>query len=438
MSTIFNGDSQMEVITVLANCGTDTDRARQALTRYIARKQEKGRPTEHILKKLRQLEMKFINDITLHAAFRDARATTCLPRSPDLPLPNFVIRETAEKARRDSRQSTESAVRDFASSTSSPGPSTPQSWLQPSYSPVQYVDPPIMEEDRLQPEEASYKAYETSLRRPSLPPTNAPGRLPVLSPYAFQISSARSRSRSSTLPSSSISSPLTHSPTKLRTSFNAPLAPPTSPLPDLPLDAIDDYDSLIPQFHLPPPANSRPFSSISKSSSSSHSSYPSPRTPEIVLPFYSGFSSQSAAVARRDISYPPPKEENLPQEPVVVDHYPSETDIPSMFLPSREGSLNASVSSGADFPIPYRDSPTLRERSASHNQNFSFPLDNALRLCGVSPVVRREVTQCLQQDPGYEQHNWPTVLQECGIAEDDIPLLLNEMAREVEFTVSRT
>ncbi|KAG1768055.1 hypothetical protein EV702DRAFT_1050176 [Suillus placidus] len=348
MSTIFNGDSQMEVITVLANCGTDTDKARQALTRYIERKQEKGRSTEHILKKVQQLELKvggleilpsppsFINDTTLHAAFRDARASTCLPRSLNIPLPDFVVRETAAKTRRDNRRSA-SASRDFA--TPSPRPSTPQSCLQPSYSPVQHVNSGIIEEDHIQPEEASYKAYEASLRGPS--PTNAPGRLPVLSPY------------------------------------------------------------------------------------------PSPRTPEIVPPF----SSQSTAIIRDDISYPPRKEENSPQQPlVIVEPDPSETYIPSMFLPSREGSFNASESSGGDFPIPYRDSPILRERPASHDNNFSFPLDNALRLCAASPVVRHEVTQCLQQDQGYGQHNWPMVLQACGIAEDDIPFLLNEMAREVEFT----
>ncbi|KAG1792733.1 uncharacterized protein HD556DRAFT_536401 [Suillus plorans] len=431
MSTIFNGDSQMEVITVLANCGTDTDKARQALTRYIARKQEKGRPTEHILKKLRQLELKFINDTTLHTAFRDARASTCLPRSPDVPLPDFVLRETAARTRRDSRQSL-SAQPDFA--TPSPSPSTPQSWLQPSYSPVQHVGTSIIEEDRIQPEEASHNTYETSLRRPSLPPTNAPGRLSVLSPYAFQTGSGRSRS--STLPSSPMSSPLTHSQNKLRISYNSP--PPTSPLPDIPLDATDDYDSHIPRFHLPPPAKPRPFSSSSKSSSSSHSSYPNPRTPEIVQPLRPGFSSQSATITRGDISYPPRTEKDLPQQPLVVmEHYPSETDIPSMFLPSREGSFDVCDNSGGDCPVPYRDSPILRERPASHNHNFSFPLDNALQLCNASLVVRREVTRCLQQDQGYEQYNWPTVLQECGIAEDDIPFLLNEMAREVEFTVSR-
>lgn len=410
---------------MLANCGSDTDKARQALTRYIARKQEKGRPTEHILKKLRQLEMKFINDTTLHAAFRDARATTCLPRSPDVPLPEFVLREIAATTQQDNRRSA-SALRDFT--TPSPGPSTPKSWLQPSYSSV-------IEEDQIQPEEASYKAYESSLKGHSLPPTNAPRRMPILSPYAFQISSGRSRS--STLPSSSMSSLFPHSPKKLRTSFNSP--PPTSPLPDLPLDATDDYDSHIPRFHLPPPVTSRPFSTDSKSSSSSHSSYPSPRTPEVVSPLYPRFSSQSAAMFRGDASCSPQKEENPPQEPLVaVEHCPSEMDIPSMFLPSREGSFVASENSGGDIPVPYRDSPILRERHASHDHDFSFPLDNALRLCTASPSVRHEINQCIQQDPGYEQHNWPTVLQNCGIAEDDIPSLLNEMTREVEFTSSRT
>lgn len=107
-----------------------------------------------------------------------------------------------------------------------------------------------------------------------------------------------------------------------------------------------------------------------------------------------------------------------------------------MFTPSREGSFVASESSGSDFPVPYRDSPILHDRPASHNQDFSFPLDNALRLCTASPVVRREVNRCLQQDPGYEQQNWPTVLQECDVAEDEISFLLNEIAREMEFTLS--
>lgn len=412
----------MEVIIVLANCGSDTSKARQALTKYIARKQEKGRSTEHILKKLRQLELKFINDTSLHAAFRDARANTCLPRSLDVPLPEFVLREIAATTGRDSRQSGTSAPRDLV--TPSPDPSTPRSWLQPSYSPVLHTNPAIIEEDRIQPEASS--------RRPSLPP---PGRLPVLSPYDSQIGSGRSRS--STVPSSSMSSLFTHSPKKFRTSFNSP--PPTSPLPDLPLEATDEYDSYIPRFHLPPPAIPRPFSSASKSSSSSHSSYPSPRTPDAATTLYPRFSSQSAAMIQGDASYPPRKEENVPQQPpVVVEHCPPEMDIPSMFTPSREGSFVASENSGSDFPVPYRDSPILHDRPTSYNPDFSFPLDNALRLCTASPDVRREVNRCLQQDPGYEQHNWPTVLQDCDIAEDEISFLLNEIAREMEFTLSRT
>lgn len=47
-----------QVITVLANCGRDTDRARQALVTWIRHKQGKGRTTEHILVKLRDIESK--------------------------------------------------------------------------------------------------------------------------------------------------------------------------------------------------------------------------------------------------------------------------------------------------------------------------------------------------------------------------------------------
>ncbi|KAF8553176.1 hypothetical protein OG21DRAFT_1485634 [Imleria badia] len=90
----FNGGTRVEVIAVLANCGTDTDKARRALVTWIRRKQDKGRTTEHILIKLRDIESKFIKDTTLHSAFRDARAETFLPRAPDLPLPSFIRRKS--------------------------------------------------------------------------------------------------------------------------------------------------------------------------------------------------------------------------------------------------------------------------------------------------------------------------------------------------------
>jgi hypothetical protein len=137
-------------------------------------------------------------------------------------------------------------------------------------------------------------------------------------------------------------------------------------------------------------------------------------------------------------SYPLRKEENVHQQPpVVVEHSPPEMDIPYMFIPSREGSFVASENSGSDIPVAYRDSPTLCERPAGHSRDF-FPLDDALRLCTASSAVRRTVNRCLHQDPGYEQHNWPTVLQECNVAEDDISFLMNEIAREMEFTSSRS
>ncbi|KAG6373249.1 hypothetical protein JVT61DRAFT_6875 [Boletus reticuloceps] len=97
MSVSFNGATRVEVISVLANCGRDTDKARRALVTWIRHKQDKGRGTEHILVKLRDVESKFIKDTSLHCAFRDARAETCLPRAPDLPLPASVKRRSDER-----------------------------------------------------------------------------------------------------------------------------------------------------------------------------------------------------------------------------------------------------------------------------------------------------------------------------------------------------
>ncbi|KAH7884058.1 hypothetical protein F5I97DRAFT_1643452 [Phlebopus sp. FC_14] len=120
----FNGGTHFEVITVLANCGTDTDKARRALVTWIQRKQEKNRTTQHILTKLRDLELKFIKDTSLHPAFRAARAETDLPRSPDLPLPDFV-KDSKAAVQRTNRPSmpdltsTVATARPSSSSTSS-------------------------------------------------------------------------------------------------------------------------------------------------------------------------------------------------------------------------------------------------------------------------------------------------------------------------------
>ncbi|OJA19064.1 hypothetical protein AZE42_09043 [Rhizopogon vesiculosus] len=402
---VFNGDSQIEVVTVIANCGADIAKARQALTTYIERKQEKGRSTDHILKKLRRLELKFISDNTLHSAFRDARAHTCLPRSPDLPLPDFVQRDIDMAKKRNSAPSNINITIPSPAGPSS-GLPTSKSCVQLPSSPVQPAGSCIMDEIQTQP------AGQASLTQFSLPPVNS-SRVSVLSPYSL-------RSRSFTLPSSM--QPLTHQ--RLRSSFNSP--PPTSPLPDIPDEPTEDYDSHIPR--LPPP-DQRHISWGSQSSSSSHSSFLSPRTPGRGPPPYPGFSLRSAAIIRGN-DYPPQREASITeQSSFVSDHDPSELSIPSMLFPSRKNSCVSETSDG-DFPIAYRDSPTLRDRPAG--RIFSLPLDNALSICGASLVVRREVSKCLQQDRGYEKYTWLTVLQECGIAEEDIPFLLNEMAREAE------
>lgn len=258
------------------------------------------------------------------------------------------------------------------------------------------------------------------LTRASLPPANSPRNLDVPSECA----NSSSRSRSLTLPSSSTSLLFTRagSSNRLQSPFNLPA--PTVPLPDIPDDQPDDYDPYIPPL---PQSDHRHTSWCSRSSSSSHSSYISPRTPgnNSGPPPYSGFYSKSAAIIR-GANYPPQRTERSPVMD-LVDHDLSETSIPSMLFPNPD---MISEGSGAHFPVSERDSPILRDRSMG--QNFNFPLDDALRTCGASLVVRREVSKCLRQDRGYEQHTWLTVLQECGIAEGDIPFLLNEMALEAE------
>jgi len=106
----------------------------------------------------------------------------------------------------------------------------------------------------------------------------------------------------------------------------------------------------------------------------------------------------------------------------------SETDIPSMLFEREDRSRGSSESS---LPVAYNDSPILGERPTS--RSFGSPLDHALRGCGASLVVRREVFRCIQQERGYERPNWLTVLHECGIAEKHIPVLMREMAREAGF-----
>ncbi|KIK90828.1 hypothetical protein PAXRUDRAFT_831340 [Paxillus rubicundulus Ve08.2h10] len=123
----FTGDTRYEVITVLANCGSDTVRAREALVVWISRKQSKGRSTEHILNKLCDIESKFIKDTSLHSAFREARAMTLLPRTPCIPLPDFIVKENSQSETWSAPIDVTPTVHSpgAGSRTSSPGGSSP-------------------------------------------------------------------------------------------------------------------------------------------------------------------------------------------------------------------------------------------------------------------------------------------------------------------------
>ncbi|EIW85915.1 hypothetical protein CONPUDRAFT_160836 [Coniophora puteana RWD-64-598 SS2] len=86
-SGFFKGDNHVEVMSVIANCGTDTKRARDALIIYILAKQRKGKSAAYIEGKLTDMECSFGSDPSLHSAFHKARSKTGMPPSQVLPSP---------------------------------------------------------------------------------------------------------------------------------------------------------------------------------------------------------------------------------------------------------------------------------------------------------------------------------------------------------------
>jgi len=108
---VFTGASQLEVITVIANCGDRTELATGAVYKWIQAKQMKGRTLYEILGKLELLENKFVAFASLHECFHSARRATGLPPSRILsggvglstprtlaPLPEESVLDISEQA----------------------------------------------------------------------------------------------------------------------------------------------------------------------------------------------------------------------------------------------------------------------------------------------------------------------------------------------------
>ncbi|KZO94614.1 hypothetical protein CALVIDRAFT_599690 [Calocera viscosa TUFC12733] len=94
----FRMDTQLEVTTVLANCGGNVGLASRAIRLWIESKQKKGRAEQDIITKVEGMERKYTFDASLHEAFHAARAETGLPRSKVLP-PSRRVREAEERER---------------------------------------------------------------------------------------------------------------------------------------------------------------------------------------------------------------------------------------------------------------------------------------------------------------------------------------------------
>ncbi|KZT50522.1 hypothetical protein CALCODRAFT_559073 [Calocera cornea HHB12733] len=97
----FRMDTQLEVTTVLANCGGNVGLASRAIRLWIESKQRKGRAEQDIITKVEGMERKYTFDASLHEAFHAARAETGLPRSKVLP-PSRRVREAEERERQNS------------------------------------------------------------------------------------------------------------------------------------------------------------------------------------------------------------------------------------------------------------------------------------------------------------------------------------------------
>ncbi|KZO94612.1 hypothetical protein CALVIDRAFT_599688 [Calocera viscosa TUFC12733] len=93
-TSMFRGDTQLELITVLANSGDDVSLATKAIRIYIQSKRRKNRGEDYIHAKIEDIENRYKFDTTLHEAFHVARAQTGLPRSTVLPPPRRARRDS--------------------------------------------------------------------------------------------------------------------------------------------------------------------------------------------------------------------------------------------------------------------------------------------------------------------------------------------------------
>ncbi|KAG6334323.1 hypothetical protein ID866_4768 [Astraeus odoratus] len=444
----FTGDTHFEVIAVLANCGTDTDKARQALVTWILKKQEKGRSTEHILNKLRQLELKFIQDESLHDAFRHARAQTNLPRSLDLPLPEIIYRRNSrsKEKQRDDGSPSDPWYRERSDCSRSSSPTSPLSPFTLTGSPS-HRSPWHRRWDSRSDEGQS----STSISH--YPPSSS-GSLSISPKYP------------STL----------HSPYQPRAAgrmyYNqkqtilAPPSPPSIPCPPSPIDPprrnrsvsnpvpsqpTSSRPSLQPPNRLSAPATSVPRripaqpipQSPCSSAASSTVSVVSPVSPDpqpyndhcmrVPSPMAAPYSSEESVTTVTDFERYIPSDIDLSDQ----DCYSSLKIVTRSDSPLRGNYSNDRHNynfNGADLPPPYDN---RLDRSELEPPTIGPSLDRALRICNASAPARQEVLKCIRMQSGYEPKHWQTRLTDCDLNSEAIDFLMEEMCKQLEAPVAR-
>ncbi|KAH7912660.1 hypothetical protein BJ138DRAFT_1147775 [Hygrophoropsis aurantiaca] len=388
----FAGDTKIEVVTVLANCGSDIARAREALVTYIQKKQEKGRSTEHILKKLNDIEITYVRDRSLHAAFRDARAMTYLPKSSLLPLP--------EHLRQRSLTDITTRHHEDLNLTHSQRPSMRTSIdSTPSSVYTTLPEPSPVSPDLRGVERRSHEIQGGFSKNDLMKPR--PAHISVGSP----IERSRRASLRSQLP-------------PIRSS------PPTTPLPATPYEYRD-----------PPLSPDNRRAAYPTSSTIAYSqeplqlkSFPNGVPNEKYSPHSTGHVHHTMIHQEPQTSLPTPAKgsrRSLPEikRPIGArqpfNHAQSGPELVQM-----------------DLPPPYLDgfapdSPAQSFHALSGPLSFGSQLDAILRTCNASRLVRKEVLKCLHCERGYEREDWEAVLDECGLIKEAIPTILLAMEREV-------
>ncbi|KAI6102701.1 hypothetical protein EV401DRAFT_2079846 [Pisolithus croceorrhizus] len=388
----FTGDTHFEVITVLANCGTDTVRAREALVTWIQRKQDKGRSTEHILTKLRQLEQKFIRDTSLHDAFRQARAATFLPRSPDIPLPDFIIKRQSHP----SIHPPDSPIIDVIhreNSRYSPI-SAPQTPVSPSYSERRldsYAEEPEYPYASYDPPSpgGSQSLYYSKSYAPHSPMVYTPH-----SSIATHNTTYKSKPRTLSPPSPTIV------PRRYRSASNP-----------VPPKATVDRRLKCPSNRLSEPA----YFFTPHSSPCPNTAYSSLRM----------LTSSDTFLLISTVT----QEECLPNFRVIT-----RSDSPLHGL-AGEASQSRNSIVGTGLTSSYADA--LARLQSEYGWEIGPRLDKALKICSASPAVKEQVLRCLRSEPGCDPPHWQSRLRECDLNPEAVDFIVDEMCRELEDAPGR-